>query len=74
MPAAERKPFHGGRFFGSCLRRGHPAVLHRAPGGEGEALHGAEHPALQAGVALVQVPDELLDLLALGIPVGGGRG
>ena len=44
-------------------------MLHRPPGGQGQALHGPEHPALEAGVLLVQRLDQLLDLLALGVAV-----
>ena len=47
------------------------AVLLRPPGGEGEALHGGEDLLPQVGVVLGEGADELLDLLALGVAVGG---
>ncbi len=45
-------------------------MLHRAPLGQGEALHGAEDPGLEPGVAALKLVDQLLDLLALGVAVG----
>ena len=53
------------------LRQGPPAVLHRAPLRQREALHGAKGPGLQPWIAAVQLIDQLLDLLSLGVPVGG---
>ena len=42
-----------------------------APLGQGEPLHGAEDPGFQTGVAALEFVDQFLDLLALGVAVGG---
>lgn len=47
------------------------AVLLGAPGGKGEPLHGREDLLPQVGVVFGEGADELLDLLALGVAVGG---
>ncbi len=48
-----------------------PAALRRAPLREREALHGPEGPGLQAGVAALELKDQVLDLLPPGVAVGG---
>ena len=50
------------RLFADLFRQRAAAVLHRAPLGQGEALHGAEDPGLEPGVAALELVDQLLDL------------
>ena len=71
---AKRKGRNTGRSGpsqGRFLRGGTAARVGGSPGGQGQPLHGPEHPVLQPGVAAVELEDQLLHLLPPGGPVGG---